>query len=117
MQVKSLQFHLKHLKEQGLCSIDNSFDYSSIDESTFIKSINHPNIISQISSKVDARPSQLPSRKNSLEGTTSASKLDPNFSNVSDLNSDSPSLEPTREESDFFVGFNLHRFFILIRKL
>ena len=47
---KSLQFYLKHLHEKVLCSIDGSFDYSSIYELDFMNFANHPTIIYQMSS-------------------------------------------------------------------
>ena len=102
--MKSLQFCLKYLQEQGLCSIDGSFDCSSIDKSVLIKSINHPNIISQMSSGIYSRPNLSPSRNNSLEGTKISEKLESNSSNFSYLNSDSPSLASSREESDSLLG-------------
>ena len=40
VKVKSLQFYLKYLQEEGLFSIDGSFDCLSIDESVFRKIIN-----------------------------------------------------------------------------
>ena len=50
--------------------------------------------------EIDAWPSRSPSRSNSSEGTASSSKLEPNSSNYSDLNSDSLSLASNREESN-----------------
>ena len=45
VEVKLLQFYLKHLQEEGIHSIDDSFDYSSIDESILRRLVNHPTII------------------------------------------------------------------------
>ena len=56
VEVKSLQFYLKHFQEEGMFSIDGSFDYSSIDESVFRNLISHPTSIHQISSGIDTRP-------------------------------------------------------------
>ena len=113
--MKSLKFYLNHLQEQGICSIDGSLDFSYIDELVFRKIINYPTIISQMISGIYAWPSRSPSRKSSSEGTTSASEFESNSSNCSHLNSDSPSLASTREESDFFL-FNPQGFFLVIKK-
>ena len=94
-EVKSLQFYLKHFQEEGICSIDDSFDYSSIDESIFRNVINYPTSSCQIISVMDTRPIPPPSMKYSLKDL-----LSDRASNYSDLNSDSSSLALTREEYD-----------------
>ena len=53
--VKSLQFYLKNLQEKGMFSLDGIFDYSSIDESDFRKSVNEPASMLQISSGRDTQ--------------------------------------------------------------
>ena len=63
LEVKLCQFYLKHLQEEALYSIYDSFDYSSIDKSIFKKFISYPTVICQISSRVCTRPIPSPSRK------------------------------------------------------
>ena len=46
VEFKSLQLHLHHLQEEVLFSIDDSCDYSSIDESVCRNLMNHPTVIS-----------------------------------------------------------------------
>ena len=60
VEVKSLQFYLKHLQEKELFLIDVSLDYSSIDESFFRKFINDATAIHQIRSGMETRTVPLP---------------------------------------------------------
>ena len=62
-EVKSLQLHLKNLQKEGLYSIDDIFDYSSIDESVFRNFVNYPTSTHQISSRIDTITVPSPSRK------------------------------------------------------
>ena len=82
-----------------LCSINDSLDYSSIDESIFRKFVNHANAIFQISSKMDTRNILPPSRNCSLKDVLSDNKLEAMVLNFSDLNSDFTSLASTFMDS------------------
>ena len=75
--VKSLQFHINHLQEKGLCSINCNFKYSPVDESYLMYFICNPANVSQMSSGKDALPNPLSSRKHSLNEILSARKINP----------------------------------------
>ena len=108
VEVKSLQFYLKHLKEKGSFSIDGSFNYSSIDDQVFRIFFNYLTSIRQISSGTCTRPIPPPSRKCILKDILSDNKLESRVSNYFDLKSDSSSLALTREQSDSFLD-SIHR--------
>ena len=105
---QTLQFYLKHFQEEGLLSIDSSFDCLSIDGSVFRKFINNPFSIYQISSGIDTRTFPLTSIKCSLKDVSSDNKLESKVPNSSNLNSDHPSLESTHEKSNSFLD-SIHR--------